>query len=94
MNISVTDQEIDIIEKDTVNQAQDPGFFRDRAGHIRAYINKASSHTDPSLPFQSLIKTVCYPELFKFSTAAIAHGCQHEESAVLGFEKVMKTQHG
>ena len=93
MSISVTDQEIDIIEKDTINQAKGLGFFRHRTGRIGASISKAASHTDPALPSQSLIKTICYPELFKFSTAATEHGCQHEESAILAFEKVMKTQH-
>ena len=34
VNISVTDQEIDIIEKDTINQAKGSGFFRHRAGRI------------------------------------------------------------
>ena len=93
VNISVTDKEIDIIEKDTINQAKGSGFFRHRAGRIGASISKAASHTDPALPSQSLIKTICYPDLFKFSTAATEHGCQHEESAILAFEKVMKTQH-
>ena len=93
VNISVTDQEIDIIEKDAINQAKGSGFFRYRAGLIGASISKAVSHTDPALPSQSLIKTIYYPELLNFSTAATENGCQHEESAILAFEKVMKTQH-
>ena len=93
VNISVTDPEIDIIEKDTINEAKDSGFFRHRAGRIGASISKAASHTDQALPSQSLIKTICCLELVKFSTAAAEHGCQHEESAILAFEKVMKTQH-
>ena len=61
VNISVTAQEIDIIEKDTINQAKVSGFFRHRTGRIGASISKAASHTDPALPSQSLIKTICYP---------------------------------
>ena len=91
-NISVTDQEIDIIEHDTINQAKVSEFFRHRASRIGAFVGKAASHTDPALQSQSLIKTMCYPELFKFSTAATEHGCQYEESAIIAFEKVMKTQ--
>ena len=93
VNISVTDQEIDIIGKDTISQTNVSGSFRHTAGRIKTSISKAASHTDPALPSQSLIKTICYPELFKFSTAATKHSCQHEESAIIAFEKVMKTQH-
>ena len=88
----MTDQEIDIIEKYTINQAKVSGFFRHRAGRIGASISKAASYIDPALPPQFLIKTICYPELYEFSTAATEHGRQYEESAIIAFEKVMKTQ--
>lgn len=41
---------------------------------------------------ESLIKRIYYPDVFKFSFAATEHGCQHEQTAVLAFEKAMKSQ--
>lgn len=34
VDVSITDEEIDIIEKDTRSQAKGAGFFRHRAGRI------------------------------------------------------------
>ena len=41
---------------------------------------KAVCHTD-SDPAQSLVKSICYPEAFKFSSKATSWGCRHEKSA-------------
>ena len=93
VSISLTDRDIKIIEQDTVTQAKGSGFFQHRAGRIGASVSKAAVHTDSELPLQSLIKTICYPELFRFSTAATEHSCRHEEDAISVFEKVMRTRH-
>lgn len=53
----------------------------------------AASHTDLSQPSQSLIKAICYPNIFRFSTAATKHGCKHEESAIAEYEQTMKKRH-
>ena len=74
VEVSMTDEDIKIIENDTITQAKGAGFFRHRAGCIGASISKDAAHTDPALPSQSSIKTICYPDLFKFSTAATEHG--------------------
>ncbi len=42
---------------------------------------KSVFHSDPASPAQSLIKVICYPEAFKFITAATSWGCKHEKSA-------------
>ena len=42
---------------------------------------KTACCTDPPLPAQSLIKSVCYPESYKFSSRATGWGCEHEKFA-------------
>lgn len=43
-----------------------------------------------SITSQSLIKAICYPNIFSFSTAATKHGCKHKASAIAAYEKTMK----
>ena len=85
--------DIKLIEKDTGNQSKGNNFFSHRAGRIGASLRKLSSHTNPALPSQSLIKSICYPDVFKFSTPATEHGCKHESEAIIAFEKRMKAEH-
>ena len=40
-----------------------------------------------------MIKAICYPNIFKFNTAATEHGCKHESIAIKAYEKVMKEKH-
>ena len=79
-----------MIEKETMNQAKGKAFYRHRAGRIGASRSKAASHSDPSQPSQSLIKTICYPDIFKFSSAATRRGCKHEPLAIKKYENEMK----
>ena len=45
-------------------------WFLHRAGRVPASNIKAAARTNHSMPSQSLIKRLCYPEAFKFSTKA------------------------
>ena len=54
---------------------------------------KAASHTDPLSPSISLIKSICYPELSKFRTAATEWGCVHEQNAREKYIQVSKMAH-
>ncbi|CAH3156978.1 unnamed protein product, partial [Pocillopora meandrina] len=45
------------------------------------------------MPSQSLIQSICYPELNKLNTKAIIHGCQHEQEAISAYEEIMKKEH-
>ena len=49
-------------------------------------------HTNPALPSQSLIQTICYTELNKVFSKAVIHGCKHEASAISAYETVMQKQ--
>ena len=93
VNIHITAEERKLIEDDTRNQSQGSSFYRHRAGRVGASISKAASHTNPAQPSQSLIKTICYPNIFKFSNAATEHGCKHKNIAIKAYEKVMKEKH-
>lgn len=57
VDITLSDADLELIEKDTRTQARGTAFFRHRAGHIGALSSWAASHTKPAIPSQSLIKS-------------------------------------
>ena len=91
--INTSEENILKIEQDTRGQSQGANFFKHRAGRIGASQSKQACHTDPALPSQSLVQTICYPELNKFITEATKHGCEHEGLAISAYEQVMKQSH-
>ncbi len=64
--IIVTQQQAKSVEKATQDQANSKLWFRFRAGRITASKMKSICCTDPALPSQSLIKSICYPESQSF----------------------------
>ena len=93
VKINVSDEEIKIVEQDTQDQARGPAFFRHRAGRIGASVSGAVYHSNVAQPSQSLIKSICYPHLFKLNTKAIQHGCKYEDYAIRAYEAQMKKTH-
>ena len=93
INIEITEEQIDQVQKDTIAQSSGTNFFKHRAGRIGASQSKAAAHSDPALPSQSLIQRICYPKLHKINTKAVHHGCKHEASAIRAFEESMKKTH-
>ena len=65
VKIILSHEDIKIVEQDTRKQAQGAGFFRHRAGRIGASVSGAVYHSNTAQPLQSLIKSVCYPHLYK-----------------------------
>ena len=86
-------EHLKVIEEDTRSQAAGSQFFHHRAGRIGASVSKQASHKDPAQPSTSLIKTICYPSIFKFSTTATECGCKHERLALKANENIMKQNH-
>lgn len=80
--ITLSDADLELIEKDTRTQARGTAFFRHRAGRIGALSSWAASHTKPAMPSQSLIKSMCYPHLFKVNSKAIIHSRRNEAPAI------------
>ena len=93
VKIELSKEQIAEVERDTISQAKGTNFFKHRAGRIGASQSKPASHSNPALPSNSLIQSICYPELNKLNTDAIHHGCKHEQDAVNAYEKVMNEKH-
>ena len=79
--ISVTQEQAATVEKETREQANSKLWFRFRAGRITASKMKLACCTDPTQPAASLIKAVCYPDRFRFTSKATDWGCSHEKLA-------------
>ena len=93
VQLNYSEDQIKLVEKNTQAQSKGVGFFKHRAGRIGASISGAVFHSNLSQPSQSLIKTICYPSLYKINTKATRHGCKHEGDAIKAYETVMKKSH-
>ena len=93
IKLELSKEDLKLIEEDTRSQAAGSQFFHHRAGRIGASVSKQASHTDPAQPSTSLIKRICYPSIFKFSTTATEYGCKHESLALKAYENIMKQNH-
>ena len=90
VQLNISAEQIKLVEETTRAQSKGTGFFKHCAGRIGASISGAVFDTNLSLPSQSLIKTICYPTLYKLNTTAVKHGCKHEDAAIQAYETVMK----
>lgn len=93
IDLNITTEEIEIIEKETREQSKGKSFFKHRAGRIGASVSGAVAHTNPAQPSQSLIKSICYPQLFNTSTKATDHGIKHEDNAITAYEMAIEDLH-
>ena len=93
IEIKISKDQIQQIERDTIKQSKGHNFFKHRAGRIGASQSKSASHTNPALPSQSLIQGICYPELNKLCNKAVLHGCRHEQDAINAYEEIMQKTH-
>ncbi|XP_068677854.1 uncharacterized protein [Montipora foliosa] len=91
--LDISRENIELVEKDTRAQAKSSGFFRHRAGRIGASVSGAAFRSNLSQPPQALIKSICYPNVFKVNTKATRHGCKHEDDAIRAYENEMKKTH-
>ena len=92
-SVEVTEEMAKLVEKATRSQSQSKLWFKYRAGRITASRMRAVCHTDAGNPAQSLIKTICYPEAFTFSTKATRWGCKHEKVAQEIYYNTSKSKH-
>ena len=93
VQLTITQEEADNVEKATRAQASSKQWFRFRSGRITASKMKNVCRTNPDQPAQSLIQSVCYPESCRFSTAATKWGCSHEGEARQAYVERMKEHH-
>ena len=92
-DLDITTEQMEVIERETREQSKGKSFFKHRAGRIGASVSGAVAHTNPTQPSQSLIKKICYPQLFNCSTKATEYGIKHEKDAVQAYEKLMQQKH-
>ncbi len=92
-SISISHKQATNIEVATRDQAKSKLWFRFRSGRVTASRLKAACHTNLSQPSQSLIKSVCYPENYKFTSRATSWGCQHEKEAREAYICEIQTKH-
>ena len=93
IDVSLSDDELEVIEQDTRDQAKGTAFFKHRAGRVGASMSHSVAHTNPALPSQSIIKTICYPQLFKVDNKAVHHGSKNESKAISAYSNVMSVSH-
>ena len=70
-SLTVTSEQSSLVEQHTKEQSKSRLWYSYRAGRITASKFKAAVSTDAAMPSQSLIKSICYPEQHKFSSASI-----------------------
>ena len=93
VSLDLNDDELDGIEEDTRKQSNGNFFFRRRAGRIGASVSWTVAHSNPMQPSQSLIKSLCYPHLFKVTSKAISHDKKYEKTAVETYVSLMSQTH-
>lgn len=93
IEITLTEQMVAAVEMETRAQSKSTLWFTYRAGRITASRMKSACHTDPSYPSQSLIKTIVYPEAYKFNSKATSWGCSHEKHARDFYSEQMMKSH-
>ena len=91
IQLRISDAEIQLIERETLNQARESSFYQQEGLELLKV--KQQAIQIQCQPSQSLIKAICYPNVFIFSTAATRHGCKHEPLAIKEYEKQMKSEH-
>ena len=81
------------VEKASREQYKTRMWFNYRAGRITASKMKAVCHTNPANPAQGLIKQVCYPQMYNFTSKQTSWECTHEKAARDRYKKRMKETH-
>ena len=89
----VTPAMIDHLAQLTCKQSNSREWFKHRAGQITASRFRQVLHTHCHQPSLSLLKSICYPEIHRFSTKATTWGCEHEKDALSAYKAKMSASH-
>ena len=81
VSLDFTNEMAKSVELETRLQHKSKLWFKFRAGRVTASRMKAACRTDINHPSQSLIKSICYPEAFSFTSKQTDWGCKHEKQA-------------
>ena len=91
--VKISAEEAKAVEEATRKQAEAKQWFAFRAGRITASKLKAATRTDIAQPSTSLIRSICYPEAFKFTSVETRWGCEHERHALTQYAEYVGTCH-
>ncbi|XP_019858639.1 PREDICTED: uncharacterized protein LOC109586852 [Amphimedon queenslandica] len=91
--LKITEAEAALVELETRGQSSKKSWFVFRSGRLTASLIRNAVKTNHASPSQSLIKRICYPELFSFSTKSTRWGCDHEKEALSTYESVANENH-
>ncbi|KAK4884885.1 hypothetical protein RN001_001156 [Aquatica leii] len=89
----ITNEECETIELATKSQSTCKEWYNQRSGRITASRFKAVCRTSLSKPSISLLKTICYPLMYKFSSKATKWGLSHENDAFQEFCSLQMLTH-
>jgi len=92
-NLFITANQVELVEKHTRKQLSCRVWFQQRAGHVTASRLKCVLNTNISQPSTSLIKSICYPDQQRFTSAACSYRCKHEDAARNEYIYEMKKNH-
>ena len=81
VSLEVTEEMSELVEKETRSQSKSNLWYKYRAGRITSSCMKAVCHTDSTNPSKSLIKSICYPEEFVFTSKQTNWGLKQEKAA-------------
>ena len=69
----MTAEQAALLESSTMDQAQCKLWHQHHVGRVTALLFKSAVKTNPAMPSQSLIKRICYPQAYKFSTKSTGY---------------------
>ena len=93
VSTDIAQEMADAVEKETRAQSQSKFWFKQRAGRETVSKMRVVCHTNLAHPSPSLIKTICYPEEFGFSSKQTAYGSKNEKKASEMYYKTTVKDH-
>ena len=91
--LEVTEDMAAAVEEATRAQSKCNLWYKYRAGRVTASRLKQVCRTNLAMPSQSLVKSICYPEAFRFTSAATSWGCSHEKAAREHYMELSRNSH-
>ena len=93
INISVTEDQVQYVMQQTVEQRKSKLWFSMRAGRVTASTFYAACHTRIEKPAMSVLRSICTPNAHRFSSAATEWGNTHESVARDQYEALHTVKH-
>lgn len=94
IDIQYTPQQVQSVENLTKTQGKCREWYRLRTGRVTASVFKLVCRTSLLSPSISLIKKICYPEMFKLVAASMKYGIDYEDTARKYYDGYMAEKHG